>query len=131
MAKVRARRETDTLYLDFFFQGKRCREQTSLVDSVGNRRRLQAVLDRLTKEIKAGTFDYAGYFPNSRNAAHFSSNPHAAAVGLPSASVLGIAPASIENAPLPRGLRKSGTASTRSSGSAPTGRPFRALSTSI
>ena len=71
MAKVRARPETDTLYLDFFFQGKRCREQTSLVDSTGNRRRLQAVLDRLTKEIKAGTFDYACYFPNSRNAAHF------------------------------------------------------------
>jgi Arm DNA-binding domain len=32
MAKVRTRPETDTLYLDFFFQGKRCREQTSLVD---------------------------------------------------------------------------------------------------
>ena len=38
MAKVRARPETDTLYLDFFFQGKRCREQTSLADSTGNRR---------------------------------------------------------------------------------------------
>jgi len=99
MAKVRTRPETDTLYLDFFFQGKRCREQTSLVDSTGNRRRLQAVLDRLTKEIRAGTFDYACYFPNSRNAAHFSSNPHAAAVGVPFARVVGMVPASMETPP--------------------------------
>src|SRR5215467_7279339 len=77
MARVRARPETGALYLDFFFQGKRCREQTALTDTPGNRRRLQVVLDRLMKDIKAGAFDYACYFPNSRNAARFSANQRA------------------------------------------------------
>ena len=62
MARVRARPETGALYLDFFFKGRRCREQTALPDTPANRRRLQAVLDRLMKDVKSGAFDYARFF---------------------------------------------------------------------
>jgi len=75
MAKVRARPETGTLYLDFFFQGKRCREQTNLPDSTGNRKKLCKILERIEAEITLGTFDYSRYFPNSKFALHFAINP--------------------------------------------------------
>ena len=75
MAKVRARPETGTLYLDFFFQGKRCREQTNLPDSTGNRKKLRKILERLEAEITLGTFDYSRYFPNSKFALRFATNP--------------------------------------------------------
>jgi len=54
MAKVRARPETGTLYLDFFYQGVRCREQTALTDTVENRHRVQALMNRIDKEIGRG-----------------------------------------------------------------------------
>lgn len=72
MAKVRARPETGTLYLDFFYQGVRCREQTSLPDTQANRHRVQALLTHIQKEIKQGAFDYAATFPNSPKAAMFT-----------------------------------------------------------
>jgi len=72
MAKIRARPETATLYFDFFFQGIRCREQTTLPNTPGNRRKMQVVLDRLTNEIKVGSFEYARYFPNSKLATRFA-----------------------------------------------------------
>ncbi len=75
MAKVRARPETGTLYIDFFFQGKRCREQTSLPDNSDNRKRLRKILGRIEAEITLGTFDYFRYFPNSKFALRFATNP--------------------------------------------------------
>lgn len=69
MAKIRARPETGTLYFDFFFRGKRCREQTTLEDTPANRKRLQKVLNTIEAEIKFGTFDYAKSFPGSKNIA--------------------------------------------------------------
>ena len=72
MSKVRARPETGTLYLDFFFQGVRCREQTTLPDTAENRRRVQMLLNRIEKEIKQGTFDYLSTFPNSARAKRLS-----------------------------------------------------------
>ncbi|CAB1369844.1 Arm DNA-binding domain-containing protein [Denitratisoma oestradiolicum] len=66
MAKVRVRKETGTLYLDFFFRGQRCREQTSLPDTVANRKKLEKVLERIEQDLQSGIFDYARYFPNSR-----------------------------------------------------------------
>src|SRR3546814_10821570 len=57
MAKVRTRPETGLLYLDFFYRGVRCREQTALPDTVENRRRVQALMNRMSKEIKQGLFD--------------------------------------------------------------------------
>lgn len=66
MAKIRARKETGTLYLDFFFRGKRCREQTALDDTPANRKKLEKILERIELEIKLGTFDYTKFFPGSR-----------------------------------------------------------------
>lgn len=72
MAKVRARRETGMLYLDFFYRGVRCREQTALHDTSANRRRVQTLMNRVEREIKTGVFDYAATFPNSARAAQFA-----------------------------------------------------------
>ncbi|MBP8276753.1 MAG: site-specific integrase [Propionivibrio sp.] len=73
MAKVRARPETGTLYLDFSYRGVRCREQTTLPDTAENRRKVQALLNRIEKEIRQGNFDYAATFPASPRAARFES----------------------------------------------------------
>lgn len=74
MAKVniRVRPETEALYLDFFFRGARCREQTALVDTPEHRKRLQALANRIQKEIERGTFDYGAFFPNSPKAEVFA-----------------------------------------------------------
>ena len=74
MAKVniRTRPETETLYLDFFFRGTRCREQTALSDTPEHRKRLQALANRIQKEIERGTFDYGAFFPNSAKADLFA-----------------------------------------------------------
>jgi len=40
MGQIRVRKETGKLLLDFFNQGVRCREQTSLPDNAVNRRKL-------------------------------------------------------------------------------------------
>ena len=72
MSKVRARPETGTLYLDFFYKGVRCREQTALTDSVVNRKKVQALLNRIERDIQQGCFDYATTFPGSPRAAQFA-----------------------------------------------------------
>jgi integrase len=93
MASIQIRKETGCLILDFYYAGKRCREQTALKDSPANRKRLQKVLDRIEADIAAGTFDYRRFFPGSKNAAKFDPAPggmvgpvSAAAVALPSAA---------------------------------------------
>ena len=63
MASIQIRKETGCLILDFYYAGKRCREQTALKDSPANRKRLQKVLDRIEADIAAGTFDYRRFFP--------------------------------------------------------------------
>lgn len=62
MGSIRARSETGALFLDFKYQGRRIREQTTLSDSTANRKRLQKALDRIEGEIALGTFDYAKTF---------------------------------------------------------------------
>jgi len=69
MGKVRARKETGKLQFDFFYKGIRCREQTLLEDTPENRRKLEPFMEQIDKEIKQGDFDYAKYFPNSKNLA--------------------------------------------------------------
>ena len=73
MASIQVRAETRLLIIDFYFNGVRCREQTALDDSPANRKRLQKMLDKIEQEIKAGTFDYARYFPTSKLLARFNS----------------------------------------------------------
>lgn len=80
MSKLRARKESGKLYLDFFFRGERCREQTALPDTPVNRKRLQKLLDKIEAEIACGTFDYRRFFPNSKMAAKLEQTPMADAV---------------------------------------------------
>ena len=68
MAKVRVRPETRTLYLDFQYRATRCREQTALPDTPGNRRVLDALANRVEKAILKGTFEYSTFFPDSPKA---------------------------------------------------------------
>ena len=72
MAKIRARADTGMLYMDFFYRGVRCREQTALPDNVVNRKTVQTFLNRIQREIAQGTFDYAATFPSSQRAARFA-----------------------------------------------------------
>lgn len=72
MARVRARKETGTLYFDFFYRGVRCREQTALEDTAANRRKTAKVMEKIEAEIKLGVFDYARYFPASRMVGRFA-----------------------------------------------------------
>lgn len=67
MGKVRARKETGKLYLDFMYQGVRCREQTALTETVANRKNVENLMMHIEAKILLGEFDYAKQFPNSRN----------------------------------------------------------------
>jgi len=69
MGKVRARKETGKLYLDFMCQGHRCREQTALLDTTANRKRVEALLQKVEAKILLGAFNYAEQFPDSRRTA--------------------------------------------------------------
>lgn len=89
MASIQVRKSTGALIIDFYFRGQRCREQTSLADSVPNRKRVQKVIDKLEEEISLGTFDYLRFFPNSKNATRF-----AEVAGVPAAKGLVVATAS-------------------------------------
>lgn len=53
------------LYMDFRFKGKRCREQTKVVDTPANRKKLEKLLAQMEQQMKLGTFDYAHHFPDS------------------------------------------------------------------
>ncbi|SFB87368.1 integrase [Marinospirillum celere] len=66
MASVRSRGKGGNLFIDFRYQGMRCREQTLLPDTTQNRRKLEKLLQRIEAEISVGTFDYRAYFPNSK-----------------------------------------------------------------
>jgi len=71
MGSIRARKENGLLIFDFRYQGVRCREQTTLVDTVDNQRKMEKVLKKIEAEITLGTFNYCDYFPNSPTAAKF------------------------------------------------------------
>lgn len=75
MAKVRVRKDNNLLFLDFYYRGIRCREQTALADTAENRRRVQTLMNRIEKEIRQGSFDYAATFPNSPKAERFAAPP--------------------------------------------------------
>ncbi|MCA0212107.1 MAG: site-specific integrase [Proteobacteria bacterium] len=66
MGSIRLSDATDALFIDFRFNGKRCREYTALADTPANRKKLEKVLAKIESEIEAGTFKYEVYFPNSK-----------------------------------------------------------------
>ncbi|WP_417582564.1 Arm DNA-binding domain-containing protein [Nitrincola sp.] len=72
MGKVRTRKETGNLYMDFNFMGVRCREQTALPDTPANKKKVEALLKRIEALIVLGQFQYADFFPTSKNAKKFS-----------------------------------------------------------
>jgi integrase len=71
MASIQTRKRDNTIIIDFYLKGIRCREQTALTDTDVNRRKVQKVLDRIEAEIASGTFDYRRFFPGSKNAEKF------------------------------------------------------------
>lgn len=69
MAKVRARPETNKLFMDFRYKGQRYREQTLLDDTPRNRKQLEILMQRIEAKIILGEFSYREFFPNSPNIA--------------------------------------------------------------
>lgn len=67
MARVRARKETGKLYLDFHYLGVRCREQTELNDNKTNKAKLERLLRNIQAQIANGTFTYESVFPYSKS----------------------------------------------------------------
>jgi len=63
MASINIR--NNKLYMDFRYQGIRCREQTALTDTPANRKAVEKLLGRIEAEITLGQFEYERYFPNS------------------------------------------------------------------
>ncbi len=69
MASIQVRKETGTLIIDFYYRGKRYREQTLLLDTPANRKRLEKFLAKMMEAIALGSFIYRDFFPSSKNAA--------------------------------------------------------------
>jgi integrase len=91
MGSVRVLSGRGTLFMDFRYQGKRCREYTALEDTPANRKRLEKVLTRIESEIEAGSFDYAVTFPGSK--APVTQAPAVPASAMPAVSSAATAPA--------------------------------------
>lgn len=72
MASVNKRGKSGKLYIDFRYRNQRCREQTNLTDTTANRKKAQALANRIESEILMGTFDYATFFPNSPKVQFFA-----------------------------------------------------------
>lgn len=72
MGKIR-QTEAGYLYFDFRYRGIRCKEYTELKDTPENRKLMNDALNTIESEIRLGTFEYAKYFPNSKNAPKFVS----------------------------------------------------------
>jgi integrase len=65
MGSVRLHPTRGTLFLDFRYRGRRCREYTALPDSPTNRQRLQRALNKIEQQITDGTLDYEAMFPSA------------------------------------------------------------------
>ncbi len=65
--------KNNSLYLDFRYQGVRCKEYTKLPNSAVNRKRLKKLVQTIDAEILIGTFEYGKYFPNSKLRTKFDS----------------------------------------------------------
>lgn len=83
MAKVVARKETGKLIIDFTYRGVRCREQTALLDTPANRKRVQVVVDKLVQAMKEERFVYGEFFPGSLMAERFAVPPTVPQMAVP------------------------------------------------
>ena len=66
MGSIRTLNGRGTLFMDFRYDGNRCREYTALADTPANRKRLERAMAKIEIDIADGSFDYAKTFPNSR-----------------------------------------------------------------
>ena len=98
MGSVRARSGSGRLFLDFRYQGVRCREQTLLPDTKANRKKVEQLLRHIEQQIVDGTFDYARTFPGSANASKFTNAPG------PAAAPAAIPPTTASSAPATPGF---------------------------
>lgn len=96
MGSVRALAGRGTLFLDFRFEGKRCREYTALADTPPNRKRLEKLLKTIEAEIAAGVFIYERTFPGSARSQRGDAEARPAGADL---TVGAIAPARTSDAP--------------------------------
>lgn len=83
MASIRARKDNGLLFFDFRYQGKRYREQTLLINTKSNRKKMEEVLTKIEHDISDGIFDLQKYFPKS------NSNHHSSPQSLNSEAVAG------------------------------------------
>lgn len=60
------------LFIDFRFNGQRCREYTKLADTSSNRKRVAQLVNVIEQEISLGTFKYTAHFPGSKMAGKLS-----------------------------------------------------------
>jgi len=60
--------------MDFYFQGERCREQTLLKNTAQNRKKLEALMERIEAKIILNDFSYEEFFPNSKNLIKFKTD---------------------------------------------------------
>ena len=93
MGKVRQRKETGKLYLDFFYQGLRLREQTALKDTPTNRKKVEQLLAKVEAKILLDDLDYAEFFPDSKNLQKLGLNNTAKNQTLQSAQIENTQPA--------------------------------------
>jgi integrase len=66
MGSVRTRSDNGYLFFDFRYMGKRYREQTLLNDTKVNRKKMEALLQKIEDEISMGIFNYLRYFPDGK-----------------------------------------------------------------
>jgi integrase len=66
MGSIRVRESTRKLFFDFRYRNIRCREQTALLDTPANLKKLTKIMDLIDAEILLGRFDYQAYFPESK-----------------------------------------------------------------
>jgi len=59
-------------FIDFRYQGVRCREYSSFPDTPQNTERFRRLERRILEEIQTGTFDYSHHFPYSKRALNFA-----------------------------------------------------------
>lgn len=100
MGTIRTRPDTGKLFLDFRYAGKRRREQTNLDDTPANHKRLAKVLQRLDAELAAGTFDYATFFPSSKEAKPAASRRGTECTPTRAAPAVGTQPQGATTAPI-------------------------------
>lgn len=86
------------LFFDFRYQGMRCREYTTLTDTAENRRKMSAVLKKVTTAIERNTFVYREFFPQSKLADLFERHASVSA-GNQQAAAISSQPAFVAESP--------------------------------